>query len=41
MRRRLEDKLDDGMHDEDWEDENGELLSPGVALWLFWIIYKE
>ena len=32
MKDRLNDKLDDGMFDEDWEDENGELLPMGPGL---------
>ena len=29
MQARLDEALDDGMVDEDWEKENGELLPPG------------
>jgi hypothetical protein len=32
MKERLMGKLDDGMFDEDWETENGELLPAGPAL---------
>jgi hypothetical protein len=32
MKERLLEKLDDGMADEDWESENGELLPPGPSL---------
>lgn len=32
MRDRLDDVMDDGMYDEDWVAENGELMLPGPGL---------
>jgi hypothetical protein len=32
MEERLKDKMDDGMADENWESENGELLPRGPSL---------